>query len=127
MDSLVMCFDLVDRGLALYALVSGFGLGTGFSRVSSVQFSDRQRLRSADQYSRHQIGYIWTYRLVDAYNYSSSVLLAFIGLRYPLGGETCLHVLTFPTIFQVLQAMRFGRDVRFVFMDLRIVVFYPSR
>nr|CAD1831744.1 unnamed protein product [Ananas comosus var. bracteatus] len=31
-DSLVMCFDLVDRGSALYALVSGFGLGTGFSR-----------------------------------------------------------------------------------------------
>nr|CAD1839482.1 unnamed protein product [Ananas comosus var. bracteatus] len=33
------------------------------------------------------------------------ILLAFIGLRYPLGGETCLHVLTSPTIFQVSQAM----------------------
>nr|CAD1843984.1 unnamed protein product [Ananas comosus var. bracteatus] len=31
-DSLVICFDLVDRGLMLYALISGFGLGTGFSR-----------------------------------------------------------------------------------------------
>nr|CAD1842505.1 unnamed protein product [Ananas comosus var. bracteatus] len=30
-----------------------------------------------------------------------SVLLTFIGLRYPLGGETCLHVLTSPTIFQL--------------------------
>ncbi|OAY75331.1 hypothetical protein ACMD2_11559 [Ananas comosus] len=28
-DSLVMCFDLVDRGSALYALAPGFGHGTG--------------------------------------------------------------------------------------------------
>uniref|UniRef100_A0A6V7QWS1 Uncharacterized protein n=1 Tax=Ananas comosus var. bracteatus TaxID=296719 RepID=A0A6V7QWS1_ANACO len=34
------------------------------------------------------------------------ILLAFIGLRYPLGGETCLHVLTSPTIFQVSRAVR---------------------
>nr|CAD1821611.1 unnamed protein product [Ananas comosus var. bracteatus] len=27
------------------------------------------------------------------------LLPAFVGLRYPLGGETCLHVLTSPTIF----------------------------
>nr|CAD1824833.1 unnamed protein product [Ananas comosus var. bracteatus] len=37
-----------------------------------------------------------------------ALLLAFIGLRYPLGGETCLHVLTSPTIFQVLQVMSSG-------------------
>nr|CAD1840464.1 unnamed protein product [Ananas comosus var. bracteatus] len=43
-----------------------------------------------------------------------SVLLAFFGLRYPLGGETCLHVLTSPTIFQVSRAMSSGtrREVR---------------
>nr|CAD1839675.1 unnamed protein product [Ananas comosus var. bracteatus] len=34
------------------------------------------------------------------------VLLAFIGLRYPLEEETCLHVLTSPTIFQVSRAVR---------------------
>nr|CAD1829940.1 unnamed protein product [Ananas comosus var. bracteatus] len=42
------------------------------------------------------------------------ILLAFIGLRYPLGGETCLHVLTSPTIFQVSRAVRVEtrREVR---------------
>nr|CAD1834640.1 unnamed protein product [Ananas comosus var. bracteatus] len=33
------------------------------------------------------------------------ILLAFVGLRYPLGGETCLYILTSLTIFQGARSL----------------------
>nr|CAD1823314.1 unnamed protein product [Ananas comosus var. bracteatus] len=60
-DSLVMCFDLVDRGSALYALAPGFGHGTGLFLPIFCLLCDRQRLRSADQYSSIRLGLVLDY------------------------------------------------------------------
>nr|CAD1835511.1 unnamed protein product [Ananas comosus var. bracteatus] len=67
------------------------------------------------------------------------VLLAFIGLRYPLEGETCVHVLT-PPPFQVTLLVRVGtasalafknesnKDIRYAMLEASIVfkIFYAS-